>query len=70
MSWKREAVPISWKCGKGSNTVEVRRVVLSMLRYIKYHKRFLHHGSVEKFLHRGSMEKVSSRETGQKTTQK
>ena len=46
--------------------VEVKRVVLNMLRCVKYHKiflpcgsveRFLHHGSVERFLHRGSMDK-------------
>jgi len=35
-------------------TVKARRVVLSRLLCIEYHKRFLYRGSVEKFLHRGS----------------
>ena len=39
---------------KSSYTVKVRRVVLSRLLCIEYHKRFLYRGSVEKFLHRGS----------------
>ena len=43
---------------KMSYSVEVRRVVLSMLGCIKYHKRFLHRGSMEQFLHHGSVEKV------------
>ena len=44
---------------KRSYTVEARRVVLSVLGCIKYHKRFLCHGSMERFLHRGSVEKGS-----------
>ena len=43
---------------KRSYTVEARRVLLSVLGCIKYHKRFLCHGSMERFLHRGSMEKI------------
>ena len=55
MPWNRGAIPTPWKCGKGSNTIEVRRVVLSWLAglsTIKYSyalevEKFLHHGSVE-----------------------
>ena len=43
---------------KMSYIVEVRRVVLSMLGCIKYHKIFLHHENMEQFLHHGSVEKV------------
>ena len=41
---------------KRSYTMEVWKVVLSRLLSIKYHKRFLCHGSVKKFLHCGSVE--------------
>ena len=43
---------------KWSYTVEVRRVILSMLGCVKYHKIFLCYGSVERFLHHGSVDKV------------
>ena len=36
--------------------MEVRRLVLSMLLCIEYHKRFLCRRSVEKFLHRETEE--------------
>jgi len=35
----------------------VRRVVLSMLECIEYHKIFLRHENMEQFLHYGSVEK-------------
>ena len=55
MPWKREAISTPWKCGKGSYTVEVQRVVLSWLAALSTIKdsfaleaeKFLHHASVE-----------------------
>ena len=55
MPWKRGAISIPWKCGKGSNAMEVRRVVLSWLvrlstinySYALEVEKFLHHGSGE-----------------------
>ena len=43
---------------KMSYIVEVRRVVLSILGCIEYHKIFLHHENMEQFLHHESVEKV------------
>ena len=54
MPWKRRAISAPWKCGKGSYTVEVGRVVQSWLAALSTRKDS-YALEVEKFQHCGSM---------------
>ena len=55
MLWKRGAISTPWKCGKGSYTMEVRRVLLSWLAALSTIKDSYAWEAV-KFQHRGSVE--------------
>ena len=55
MPWKRGAISTLWKYGKGSNVVEVRRIVLSWLAALSTIKDS-DALEEEKFQHRGSVE--------------
>ena len=55
MPWKRGAISTSWKYGKGSYAVEVRRVVMSWLVGLSATKDS-YALEAEKFQHRGSVE--------------
>ena len=55
MPWKRGAISTLWKYGKGSNVVEVRRIVLSWLAALSTIKDSFAL-EVEKFPHRASVE--------------